>query len=346
LKRNTEISSVPKHQRVADYIKGRIRDGKYRIGEILPGQRILADQLSVSRPSVKRAIETLESEGILECNPSVGSVVKRAVTEKLLVGYLVSDLQDPFHLELIRELDSLLHRHNGSLLVQQGADDARLMDAGLTHLVKHHAMFNPDLPDRVPTVYTGPVPGKRLSIVSDVASGMRQIYTHLRELGHRRIAYASPFKAEEDSLFASLTDVLRSDSAQVPGELHFLVDPQDRRFCEQIIAHIMGDPTPPTALICYNDWLAISILTAARERGLEIPGQLSITGYDDLHIASLLRVPLTTVQFSRKESARIIMDLLLRGHFQESVTEVVETRLIVRESTRQPPGLQGGNHGT
>ena len=337
MKRKLEISTVPRHQLVADYIKGRIREGTYRVGEILPGQRILADELSVSRPSVKRAVETLEAEGILECSPSVGSIVRRAVTEKLLVGYLVPDLQDPFHLELIRELDSLLHLHNGSLLVQQGADDARLVDSGLTHLVKHHQLYDPSRPDRIPTVYTGPVAGKVFSIVSNADSGMRQIYGHLKELGHRRIAYASPFRGGQDSLYNSLVAVLQEDGQDIPEQRHFNVDPLDRRGCEELIRLFKDSPTPPSALVCYNDWLAIAMLTAAREVGLEVPGEMSITGYDDLYIASILQCPLTTISFSRKESARLIMDRLLRGHFQDATTEVVETRLIVRESTRQAP---------
>lgn len=158
--RSAGSSSLPKYQHVADYIKRRISEGKYRIGEILPGERIIADELSVSRPSVKRAIMSLEEEGIIECSPSIGSVVRRLIKESLMVGYLVPDLQDPFHLELIRELDSLLHRHHGSLLVQQGIDDARLTGTGLTHLVKHHMLFDPSRPDRIPTVYTGQVPGR------------------------------------------------------------------------------------------------------------------------------------------------------------------------------------------
>jgi DNA-binding LacI/PurR family transcriptional regulator len=330
---NLTLSFVPKHRRVAEHIKARIRDGAYRVGEILPGQRVLAEELSVSRPSVKRAIETLEEEGILSCNPSVGSVVKRLVSERLLVGYLVPDLQDPFHLELIRELDSLLHRHHGSLLVQQGRDITRLAGAGLTHLVKHHELYDHELANRIPTVYTGQVPGRAVSIVSDVGSGMRQIYAHLAELGHRRFAYASPFRAEQDPQFMALAAAMATDGRSVPAEWHLRVDPLDRPLCDGIVAKISGDPEPPTALICYNDWLAIGLISAARERGLEIPQRLSLTGYDDLYVSSLLGVPLTTVRFSRKETARIIMDILLQGHLQEAVTEVVETRLIVREST-------------
>lgn len=326
---------MPKHQLVADYIRRRISEGKYRVGEILPGERIIADELSVSRPSVKRAVETLEAEGIIECNPSIGSIVRRQVRESLLVGYLVPDLQDPFHLELIRELDSLMHRRHGSLLVQQDTDDARLTGTGLTHLVKHHLLYDPSRADRIPTVYTGPIAGPASSIVSDVESGMRQICAHLRGLGHRRIGYASPFMAAQDFQYASLVAALREQGLDLSPEWHFRVDPLDRRGCEVLVNGIKDAPAPPTALVCYNDWLAIAIIKAARELGLEIPGMLSITGYDDLYVASLLHCPLTTVRFSRKESARRIVDMLMRGSLTEPVTEVVETRLIVRESTRE-----------
>ncbi len=333
--RSAGVSSVPKHQLVADYIKGRISEGKYRIGEMLPGERVIADELTVSRPSVKRAIETLEAEGIIECNPSIGSIVRRLVKQSLLVGYLVPDLQDPFHLELIRELDSLLHRHHGSLLVQQGMDDARLTGTGLTHLVKHHMLYNRARPDRIPTVYTGPVKGPVSSIVSDVEEGMRRICEHLTGLGHARIGYASPFAAAQDSQYKGLVAALRRGGCQLPPEWHYRVDPLDRRGCEALVRRIKDAPAPPTALVCYNDWLAIAIIKAARELGLDIPGRLSITGYDDLYVSSLLHCPLTTVRFSRKESARRIVDMLMRGSLTEPLTEVVETRLIVRESTRE-----------
>ncbi len=335
VRRSGGDSSVPKHRHVADYIKGRISEGKYRIGEILPGERILADELSVSRPSVKRAIKTLEAEGIIECSPSIGSIVRRLVKESLLVGYLVPDLQDPFHLELIRELDSLLHRHHGNLLVQQGLDDARLTGSGLTHLVKHHLLYDPSRPDRIPTVYTGPVAGPASSIVSDVDSGMRQICAHLKGLGHTRIGYASPFPAALDSQYSSLVTALREDGRALPEDRHFKVDPLDRHGCEELVRQIKDETAPLTALVCYNDWLAIAIIKAARELGLDIPGTLSITGYDDLYVASLLHCPLTTVRFSRKESARMIVDMLMRVGLTEPVTQVVETRLIVRESTRE-----------
>jgi DNA-binding LacI/PurR family transcriptional regulator len=330
-----ETSSRPRYQLVIDHIKNQIRSGKYRVGEILPGERVMAGGLSVSRPSVKRAIKALEKEGIIECNPSIGSIVRRPVTEKLLVGYMVPDLQDPFHLELIRELDTLLHKHHGALLVRQGADDSGLENMGLTHLVKHHKLYRKGHEDRFPTIYTGDVPGQANMIVSDVPSGMEQIYCHLKQLGHRRVAYASPFRGEEDQQYSCLQRLLSGDRLPTSQEWHFQVDPLDREGCAKVLGAIRRSISSPTALVCYNDWLAIAIIKAAREMGLEIPAELSITGYDDLYVSSLLQVPLTTVSFSRKESAKKIIEILLKGPSQEFETAVVETRLIVRQSTQQ-----------
>jgi DNA-binding LacI/PurR family transcriptional regulator len=331
-----DTSSVRRYQLVVEHIKNQIRKGTYRIGEILPGERVLAVGLSVSRPSVKRAIKALEQEGVIECNPSIGSIVKRSVTDKLLVGYVVPDLQDPFHLELIRELDTLLHKHHGALLVRQGGDDSRLENLGITHMVKHHKLYREGHADPLPTVYTGDVPGRVHMIVSDVPSGMAQIYRHLRQLGHRNIAYASPFRGEEDQQYRCLMQLLSEDGLPAPEEWHYQVEPLHHEGCERVLGRIRGAGMRATALVCYNDWLAIAFIKKAREIGVEIPGELSITGYDDLYVSSLLQVPLTTVRFSRKESARKIVEILLKGRTEEYETAVVETRLIVRESTQRP----------
>jgi len=328
-----DTSYVPKYSRVVDFVKSRIRNGKYRVGEILPGQRILATQLGVSRPSVKRAVEVLVQEGIVECKPSIGSIVRQLPVEKLLVGYHVKDLQDPFHVELIRELDIQLHHYRGALIAIQGTDDSRLYELGITHAVKHHEFYEKERVDRVPTVYTGGVPGPANMVVSDVRSGMLQIYNHLRDLGHRSLGYASPFREEEDVQFRHLFRAVREDGINIPKRWRFVVDPHDIDACEKLAEKIIRAADPPTALICYNDWLSIAVMKAARKYGLDIPGKLSITGYDDLFVSSLLQIPLTTVRFSRRESAEKIVEMLLNMDEEQCRSAVVETKLIVREST-------------
>jgi GntR family transcriptional regulator of arabinose operon len=331
-----ETTSTPKYHKVVEFIKNQIRSGQYRVGELLPGQRVLAEALSVSRPSVKRAIDVLEKEGLVECNPSIGSIIKKPVTERLLIGYLVEDLQDPFHLELIRELDILLHQVHGALIALQGTDDSRLYKTAITHVVKHHALYSKSNPDRVPTVYIGNVSGKVHMVVSDIQAGMQSIYDHLSELGHSRIAYASPYPEKKDVQLVHLLNAVSRKRRSIPERYRFFVDPLDHSTSEQTVTKILSSAKPPTALICYNDWVAIAVIHAARTLGLEIPGKLSITGYDDLYVSNLLQVPLTTVRLSREETARKILDILLKTDPHSAVTEVVDTKLIVRESTQVP----------
>jgi DNA-binding LacI/PurR family transcriptional regulator len=176
-------------------------------------------------------------------------------------------------------------------------------------------------------------------VVSDLKSGMQSIYRHLRELGHNRIAYASPFPEKKDVQLVHLLSAAEQKKKNIPEYYRFFIDPLDHSTSERTVKTILSSKRPPTALICYNDWVAIAVIHAARTLGLEIPAQLSITGYDDLYVSNLLQVPLTTVRFSREETARNILEILLRGDSLSPVTEVVETKLIVRDSTQALSGI-------
>jgi LacI family repressor for deo operon, udp, cdd, tsx, nupC, and nupG len=173
-------------------------------------------------------------------------------------------------------------------------------------------------------------------VVSDIRAGMQSIYDHLSELGHSRIAYASPYPEKIDVQLVHLLNAVSRKRRSIPERYRFFVDPLDHSTSEHTVTKILSSAKPPTALICYNDWVAIAVVHAARTLGLEIPGKLSITGYDDLYVSNLLQVPLTTVRFSREETARKILDILLKTDPHSAVTEVVDTKLIVRESTQVP----------
>ena len=144
------------------------------------------------------------------------------------------------------------------------------------------------------------------------------------------------FVEQEDVQFLHLHGAARADGVDVPEPWRFVVDPHDIDACEKLAGKIKQAERPPTALVCYNDWLAIAVMKAARNQEIDIPGQLSITGYDDLSISSLLQTPLTTVRFSRQESAEKIVAMLLSIVGAEGRTAVVQTRLIIRESTGKP----------
>lgn len=93
-----------------------------------------------------------------------------------------------------------------------------------------------------------------------------------------------------------------------------------------------GDARPPSALFCANDQIAIGAMRVLRERGLAIPGDVAIVGYDDVSVASELITPLTSVRQPMAQIGRAAADLLLADG--DSVAHVVfPPELVVREST-------------
>jgi LacI family transcriptional regulator len=102
---------------------------------------------------------------------------------------------------------------------------------------------------------------------------------------------------------------------------------------------LLGLPDPPTAIFAFNDNIAIGAVQAARARGLRVPEDLSIVGFDDVEHATIVTPELTTVRQPLAEMGRtagsLLMRLLERQRFETLHVEFA-TRLVVRDSTAQP----------
>jgi len=101
--------------------------------------------------------------------------------------------------------------------------------------------------------------------------------------------------------------------------------------------------TRPTAVVCSNDMTAIGVLHKLYRTGLRVPDDISVIGFDDIHLAEVTMPPLTTVQMSRFEIAKAAFGAL-RSHVESPLESTgkrefrIPTVLIVRESTGFPPG--------
>jgi LacI family transcriptional regulator len=96
----------------------------------------------------------------------------------------------------------------------------------------------------------------------------------------------------------------------------------------------------PTAVMCSNDMTAIGVLHKVYRAGLRVPDDLSIIGFDDIHMARVTIPPLTSIQMSRLELARAAVTAL-REHVENANPRreyKIDTKLVVRESTGYPPG--------
>jgi LacI family transcriptional regulator len=96
---------------------------------------------------------------------------------------------------------------------------------------------------------------------------------------------------------------------------------------------------PPTAVFAFNDLLAIGVIQAARSRGLRVPEDVSVVGFDDLDFSTIVTPPLTTVRQPLAEMGRTAVSMLVRlleNQRFETLHFELGTRLVVRESTAPP----------
>ncbi len=168
-------------------------------------------------------------------------------------------------------------------------------------------------------------------------AGARSVTAHLAELGHRRIgvlAGPSNWMAGQARLAGHASAL--ADAGVLPSpELARSVHPTTHDGYEAA-GGLLDLPEPPTALIAFNDKAAVGALAAAAQRGLRVPDDLSVAGFDDIDLAQATTPMLTTVRQPLAEMGRMAVSLLVRlmdGHKVDALHVELATELVVRGST-------------
>ena len=222
-------------------------------------------------------------------------------------------------------LDRLHGLSDGALIIlpeESSEELERLLDSGYRFVV-----IDPLLPldERIP------------SVSAAHTSGADQAMRHLLDLGHRRIAQITGPRG-----WLATEDRRRGYHAAL-GAKGILPDPVLERESIPEVApgraaadSLLDLPEPPTAIFAFNDNIAIGAIQAARARGLRVPEDVSIVGFDDVEYATIVTPALTTVRQPLAEMGRTAVSLLIRlldGQRFETLHVELATRLVVREST-------------
>jgi LacI family transcriptional regulator len=172
------------------------------------------------------------------------------------------------------------------------------------------------------------------------ADGAKQATEHLLELGHRRIGAiaGSPGWYATEERLAGFRSALAGAGILLDPEL--VVHSDWRIPWGTAAAHqLLGLAEPPTAIFGFNDNVAIGALHAAQERGISVPDDLSIVGFDDTQQAIIVTPRLTSVSQPLAELGRMGVSLLIRlleGQRVDALRVELATRLVVRNSTAPP----------
>lgn len=251
-------------------------------------------------------------------NPFFADVAKGVTARARAVdcGVFISDTDEDPVAEL-EAIATLRHNTDGILLCSPRAKDAELLKAAdPQNTVLLHRR----------------VPGLS-SVVADIVDGTRQAIRHLRALGHRRIAYVS---GPEDSWAARQRLAGLAEFAS-DGDLEILpVGSVAPTFDGGVLAGDLVLAGPATAVLAYNDLVAMGLLHRLAARGAVVPERMSVVGYDDISLAAMSHPPLTSVAVPKDRAGAIALDLLLgRGSMTaaQGAEVILPTTLVVRASS-------------
>lgn len=165
---------------------------------------------------------------------------------------------------------------------------------------------------------------------------------HLVSLGHTRIGMVAGNFSMTDRSFHrwhGYKRCLMDNKIAYDKKLVVQTDYSLSGGCESI-KKLLNQPSPPTAVFCSNDYIALGAIKGARESGLTLPDELSIVGFDDMQTASYMVPPLTTIRQPAYDMGRRAAELLLQLIEKKSkpVQDMMTTSLIVRESTSKHAG--------
>jgi len=326
----------------------------------------IARLAGVSHSTVSRALRnsplvnpqtTKEIQGIarqLSYQPS--AVARGLVTRKTrTIGVVVTTIADPFVSEVVIGIEFAANDAGYSVfLADSNADPVReknvvhsfaerRVDGIVVTSSRVGALYTPLLSQmNVPIVLiNNQHPGQFVhSVMIDNVQGSREATTHLIRLGHRRIAYIGDQYGHQSDTerFGGYRQAL--DEAALPFVPELVVHGDSRP--EEAIAvmnKLLALPSPPTAVFCYNDMTALGVLRAVHMRGIRVPADISVVGFDDLFFVSYTQPQLTTVRQPMRKMGRMAMESLLKLMSGLPIGEavLVPAELIVRESTAPPP---------
>jgi LacI family transcriptional regulator len=180
-------------------------------------------------------------------------------------------------------------------------------------------------------------------IGTDSFTAMLEVCAHLVGLGHRRVVYLSgnelAWQERERWRGIQASRVLGIDVTRVESDGTLETSYDD---AEHTLVH------DPTAIICFNDLSALGVLSRLRDLGINVPGDISVTGFDDIPIGRHTSPSLTTVRSSREELGRGAWDLLEASLARQPYDEqpvLIPAPLIIRQSTG-PVGQQSRSRPT
>ena len=332
--------------------------------------RDVARSAGVSIATVSRAVNHIPT-----VDPALAKRVWRAVEEvgyvpnpqaralvsgrSRMLGLIVSEITNPFFPELVQEFENLAVAQGYEVLIGSTNYEAERTESLIRRMLQRNVDgvavmtfgIEEDLAKRLvesafPLVFVdaGPnLPNVRVLKVN-YEEGIRQAVQHLAALGHRDIAFITgPLRlrsavARRDAFRRSMAEL----GLAVPAR-HIVEGNHTMEGGIAAMEQLISLNELPTAVMCSNDMTAIGVLHGLYRTPHKVPKDISVVGFDDIHLSQFMLPPLTTIQMSCKDLAAAAVEALRAGIESDHPKILkkewqIPTRLVVRRSSTFPRG--------
>jgi LacI family transcriptional regulator len=315
--------------------------------------RALAGYSDVAEATRQRVLEAAEEVGYV---PDVTARrLRKGCTDT--IGFIIPTsgprFSDPYFSELLAGIGNEAARHNYDLLVSTRPPDTpdeeaayrrmvegRLVDGLLvarTRVRDHRIAYLSGLGFPFVAFGRSDLDAEFPYVDEDGFTGLALVAQHLIDRGHRRLGY---ILAPQELMFsvyrrAGLEATIEHNGLSLQPDYCMRGD-LTQRGGFRAMNQLLDLSPPPTAVVAFNDLMALGAISAAQKRGLVVGRDVTITGFDDIPLAELSHPPLTTVHQPVYDIGRQTCDMLVRLIRGEPLTErhiLLQPKLIVRESS-------------
>ncbi|HEV7713695.1 MAG TPA: LacI family DNA-binding transcriptional regulator [Asanoa sp.] len=290
---------------------------------------------------------------VLACAEHLGYRPNRAARALITgrthnIGLIVADIANPFFPPLIKAAESQARQRDYHIFVTDTNEDANVEEGLVRALAKQVdgvLLCSPRMSNSLIEQLSREVPlvviNRQLTglptVVMDVGQGARLAIEHLRGLGHTRIALVAGPRGSWTSkeIRRSAMSAARAREADLT-----VIGPNQptetggMAVADQIVR------SGVTAVLAYNDLMAIGLIEGLHELGQRCPEDISVVGIDDIALSRLTRPKLTTVATPTAAAGRAAVDMLLaHGDDRRTTAQItLQTELVIRDSTGPGPG--------
>ncbi|RJX41835.1 LacI family transcriptional regulator [Paenibacillus pinisoli] len=309
---------------------------------------VLNNKSGFSEKTRAKVLEAAEKHGY------VPNEIARGLTSKFTktIGLVIKDITNPFYNRITKGVQEVANEHGYTVFLCSSGENHMVEVTQVTAMVGKRVdglIIAPLLEGvdfdhiyelkrkKIPFTLLGSIPGLTCDYVQfDDYNGSIQVTNHLIANGHKKIGFVTGQRTSRASKlrFQGFKDAMMASGLSLSEE-HVFHEAKHLEDGVDVGNQLIAMKDRPTALICFDDVIAMGVIKACESAGLKIPEDLSLVGFDDIE---LMIFPLTSVSIPTYDAGKLLAKILFERIFEEEVAEyrqvTLDEKLVVRSSVK------------